>query len=148
MGRRVWFKRGIALSVMIMIVTVVAIVSAGCGSSANASQGPLKIGEADNGKAYAVKVGDTIEVTVPGNPTTGYSWMAALAEDATGLLEQVGEPAYTADDTGEQVVGGGGMFTLTFKAVAQGQARLDLVYSRSWEDVEPMQTFTVDVTIE
>ena len=145
MDRRVWYSRGIAATVLIIIVALVVIISAGCGSSANAVAGPLKVGEADSGKAYTVKVGDTIEVVIPGNPTTGFSWTAALAEKDAGLVQQVGEPAYAADSA---LVGAGGIYTFTFKAAAKGEALLKLVYARPWESVEPEKTFTVTLTIE
>jgi hypothetical protein len=80
MDSKVWYTRGIAAAVLLMSVALVAIASAGCGSQADAAPGPLKLGEADNGKAHTVRVGDTIEVIIPGNMTTGFSWAAALAE--------------------------------------------------------------------
>jgi len=131
-----------------MIVALIAIASAGCGSSADAAGGPLKLGEADNGKAYTVKVGDIIEVIVPGNPTTGFSWAAALAEKDAALVQQVGEPVYATEASDGAVVGAGGTFTLTFKAAADGEALLKLVYARPWESVPPESTFTVTLTIE
>ena len=118
MNRRVWYARGIAAAVLLMILAMVAITSAGCGSPADAASGPLKLGEADKGKAYTVKVGDTIEVIIPGNTTTGFSWAAALAEKDAALVQQVGEPAYATDST---AVGSGGTFTLTFKAMAKAR---------------------------
>ncbi|MCL5736605.1 MAG: protease inhibitor I42 family protein [Actinobacteria bacterium] len=145
MGRRVWYARGIAAAVLLMILALVAITSAGCGSAADAASGPLKLGEADNGKAYTVKVGDTIEVIILGNVTTGFGWAAALAAKDAALIEQVGEPAYAPDST---LIGSGGTFTLTFKAVAKGEALLKLVYVRPWESVAPEKTFSATVTVE
>jgi predicted secreted protein len=148
MDRRVWYARGVAAAVLVMVVALVAITSAGCGSSATAASGPLKLGEADNGNAYTVKVGDTIEVIIPGNMTTGFSWAANLADKDAALLQQVGEPAYVSESTAANLVGGGGTFTLTFKAVAKGEALLKLVYARPWENVAPEKVFTVTLTIE
>jgi len=145
MDRRVCYARGIAAAVLLMILAMVAITSAGCGSPADAASGRLKLGEADNGKAYTVKVGDTIEVIIPGNMTTGFSWAAALAEKDAALVQLVGEPAYATDST---LVGGGGTFTLTFKAVAKGEALLKLVYVRPWETVAPEKTFSAMVAVE
>jgi len=145
MYRKVWYERGIAAAVLLMVVAVVAVTVAGCGSPADAASGPLKLGEADNGKAYTVKVGDTIEVIIPGNMTTGFSWAAALAEKDAALLQLVGEPAYATDST---AVGSGGTFTLTFKAMAKGEALLKLVYARPWESAAPERTFSATVTVE
>jgi inhibitor of cysteine peptidase len=135
MDRRSWYSRAMAVTVLMIVVALVAITSAGCGSSANAADGPLKLGEADNGKAYTVKIGDTIEVIIPGNPTTGFAWTAALA-------------AYSTEASDGAVVGAGGTYTFTFKAAAAGEALIKLVYSRPWESVAPEKTFTVTVTIK
>ncbi len=56
----------------------------------------------------------------------------ALDEGDVTLLEQVGEPVYTPDQTESDVVGSGGVYTFTFKAVAEGEAAVKLVYSRAW----------------
>jgi inhibitor of cysteine peptidase len=145
MDRRAWYAQGIAATVLIMILALAAITSAGCGSSADAAEGTLKVGEADNGKAYTVRVGSTIEVIIPGNPTTGFTWTAALAEKDAALVQQIGEAAYTTDGT---LIGAGGTYTFTFKAAAKGEALLKLVYARSWESVPPEKTFTITLTIE
>jgi inhibitor of cysteine peptidase len=146
--RKARYFRGIAAAVLLLMVALVAITSAGCGASAQAAAGPLKLGEADNGKAYSVEVGDTVEVVIPGNMTTGYSWAAALAEKDAALLQLVGEPAYAPDSTDGKLVGGGGSFTFTFKAVAKGEALLKLVYAKPWESVAPEKAFSVTVTVK
>jgi inhibitor of cysteine peptidase len=145
MNERVWNARGIAAAVLLLMVALVAITSAGCAASAQAAGGPLKLGEADNGKAYTVKAGDSVEVVIPGNMTTGFSWTAALAGKDAALLQLAGAPAYA---TGSTLVGGGGTFTFTFKAVSKGEALLKLVYARPWENVAPEKTFSVTVTVE
>jgi inhibitor of cysteine peptidase len=148
MDRRAWCSMGIAATVLVMILALVAVASAGCGSSASAASGPLKLGEPDNGKTYTVKAGDTIEVVIPGNPTTGFAWTAAISEKDAALIQQVGEPAYVTDPSAGTMVGVGGTYTFTFKAAGQGEALLKLVYARPWESVPPAQTFSVTLTIE
>ena len=143
--RKAWRTGTVAVVVLLIVVALLAITSSGCGTSASAAPGPLKLGETDNGKAYTVKVGDTIDVIIPGNMTTGFSWAAALAEKDAALVQQVGEPAYATDST---AVGSGGTFTLTFKAMAKGEALLKLVYARPWESVAPEKTFSATVTVE
>lgn len=147
MERRKWSQVGIGVFVCIVIVALAGVAATGC-SSANASGGPLGLTQADNGKAYAVKVGDIIQVVIAGNPTTGFAWAAELTAQDAAVLEQVGEPAYEENATDQDIVGAGGTYTFTFKALAEGQATLRLVYERAWEDVEPEQTFEVQVTVE
>lgn len=147
MERRRWSQVGIAATVFIVLLALVAVASGGCGS-ASASGAKVTLTGDDNGKAYTVKVGDTIEVTIPGNPTTGYEWAADLSDEDAAVLEAVGEPAYQPDTTDASVVGSGGKYTFTFKAATAGEATLRLVYSRSWEDVEPIETFEVTVSAQ
>mgnify|MGYP002683013108 CR=1 FL=1 len=64
------------------------------------------------------------------------------------LCEQMGEPVYGQDPVEGDVVGAGGMYTFTFKAVAEGRATLTLVYERAWESVAPLQTDQVTIVIE
>lgn len=147
MGTRKWTQVGAGAVICVVIVALVAMVASGCGS-ASASEEPLKLTETDNGKAFSVKTGDTVEVAIAGNPTTGYEWIADLSSDDVAVLEPAGDPVYQPDTADETVVGSGGIYTFTFKAVAAGEATLRLVYERSFEDVEPIQTFEVAVTVE
>lgn len=134
--------------VVLLILVAVTSVTAGCGGSANAGSSALKLREADSGKAFTVKVGDTIEIVIPGNPTTGYEWKAALDQASAALLESLGEPVYAPGSTDKTLVGGGGTYTFTFKAVKSGQATIKLTYARSFENVEPLQTFTATLTVK
>jgi len=148
MSRRAWHSMGITVAVLVTILSLVAVLSAGCGSEVDSAEGLLQLGEADNGETFAVEVGDTIEVMLPGNPTTGFEWAAAISDEDAALIEQQGEAEYVAESTDPSVVGSGGMYTFTFKAADKGEAVLKLEYARSFEDVAPEQTFEVTLTIE
>ncbi len=142
-----WHRAAAGAIVLILLLALAANLASGC-ASANAAGGPLKLAQSDSGKAFTIKVGDTIQVILPGNMTTGFAWVAALDDKASALLVQDGEPVYAEQSTDAQVVGAGGTFTFTFKAEAAGQATLKLVYERSWENVAPEQTFEAQITIE
>ena len=137
-----------AAVVLILILALAAVTAAGCGESAEANDGPLTLTEADNGKSFTVKAGDTILVVLPGNPTTGYSWAAALDEESAAILTQEGEPVYAEDAVEDNVVGGGGAFTFTFTAADEGEATIKLVYARPWESAAPLETFEATITVE
>jgi inhibitor of cysteine peptidase len=142
-------RQGVAAIVLVLIIIGTAAASAGCGSQANAAADPVRLTEADNGKVITVKAGDTVKVALAGNPTTGYSWASAMTDQDAAVLQQQGDPAYVQESTDESVVGSGGTFTFTFKALASGQATIKLVYVRPWEkDVAPAQTFSASVTVE
>ncbi len=119
-------------------------------AAADASEATLALVESDNGKSFTVKVGDTISVVLAGNPTTGYEWESAMAEEVAPLLTlNGGKATYTPDKVEEGIVGSGGKYTFVFTAAAAGQVELKLKYWRSFEaQAEPLQTFGVTITIE
>jgi inhibitor of cysteine peptidase len=103
-----------------------------------------RVSEADAGSTVELRVGDTLEVVLDGNPTTGFSWETA-AVDAS-VLKQLGEPGFQPDTS---LIGSGGKFTFRFEAVGSGQALLRLIYHRPWEkDVPPEKTFEVTVIVQ
>jgi inhibitor of cysteine peptidase len=140
---------GIAATVLVLIIVGTAIAGAGCGSQSGAASGPVKLTEADNGKTVTVKVGDTVQVVLPGNPTTGYSWSTSLSDKDAAVLQQQGDPVYAQQSTDSSLVGGGGTFTFTFKAAAPGQVVLKFDYARPFEaGVAPIQTYSVTVNVK
>lgn len=94
-------------------------------------------------------VGQKVELSIAGNPTTGYNWkITSLPE---GLV-QVGEPAYVQDPAdgpgGERRVGVGGRFIFTLVGEKPLEGVVKLAYARPWEkDVAPVQTAEVKVRV-
>jgi predicted secreted protein/Tol biopolymer transport system component len=107
----------------------------------------LNVDDQDDGGQVELKVGQILVVTLESNPTTGYSW--EQAEDQDTILEQQGQPDFISSQTGgPPIVGAGGWEVFRFKAVKLGKMILKLIYRRPWEEgVEPVNTFTLDVTI-
>jgi len=104
----------------------------------------LRLSEEDAGSTVELRVGDTMEVVLDGNPTTGFEWETTAVDES--VLRQVGEPGFEPYST---LIGSGGKFTFRFEALASGQTLLQMVYHRSWEtDVPPEKTFEVNVTVE
>ena len=104
----------------------------------------VRLSEGDAGGTVELRVGDTMEVVLEGNPTTGFLWETA-AVDAS-VLKQLGEPGF---EPYTSLIGSGGKFTFRFEAVASGQTLLRLVYHRPWEkDVPPEKTFEVTVMVQ
>ena len=100
--------------------------------------------EADAGRSIKLRVGDKLEVTLPGNPTTGFQWEVGSVD--TSVLKPIGKPEYKSSSN---ALGSGGQFTFRFEAVAPGQTTLQLIYHRPFEkDTPPAQTFEVTVTVK
>ena len=119
------------------------VLVAGCGPFAQTRE--VSLSESDDGSQVELKKGDTLVVTLEGNPTTGYLWEVEEPGSITGVLQQAGESEFKASS---DALGAGGTETLRFKATDAGQATLKLVYHRPWETgVEPLETFQVQVTV-
>jgi inhibitor of cysteine peptidase len=105
------------------------------------------LSEADSGSQVKLSPGQTLEVTLESNPTTGYGWEVSEVDGA--VLAQVGEAEFQQASTeGKELVGVGGTETFRFNA-ANGETTLSLVYRRSWEKgVEPAKTFVVQIVVQ
>ena len=76
-----------------------------------------------------MKVGETVQVQLADNPSTGYSWK--LAQSLQHLNATTTYNAHKTDDY--LVVGLGGVRQFNFKALSTGEETIQLVYTRSWE---------------
>lgn len=131
--------RRVGLAVML----VVALALAGCSLTGAGVAGPVAIDKDDNGKTIALSVGQTLLVSLPANPSTGYDWTVTGA-----LPPQLRASADSFDASGTPgVVGAGGTQVLSYDVVRAGSGRLALGYARPWEKgVSPVATFTVTVS--
>ncbi|MHB1416731.1 MAG: protease inhibitor I42 family protein [Chloroflexota bacterium] len=89
---------------------------------------------------FNTAVGNAFRFDVDGNPTTGYEWQAQYDE---GFL-QLADRTYTAPSSG--LLGAGGKFTFTFKALREGETTIKLLYKRPWETaVAETKEYTVRI---
>ena len=133
---------GLAVTGGVLVLIVAALVMAAI--SGCSGQTALALEAKDNGNQITLQKGQTLTVELEANPTTGYTW--EMVEPEGAVLSQVGEPEFKADS---DLLGAPGTLTLRFEAVQAGQMELRLVYHRPWETgVEPLETFTVQVTVQ
>ncbi len=92
--------------------------------------------------------GETVELILEGNPTTGYQWSVVRITETA--LSQDYEESYAPGSTGgTPVVGSGGVYKFQFKAVKAGTSTVELAYHRPWEqNVEPLRTVLFEVTVQ
>jgi predicted secreted protein len=70
-------------------------------------------------------------------------------QNGESILEQLGQAEFKSSETSDPpMVGVGGREIFRFKAVSAGQMTFKLVCHRSWEDVEPSKTFSIQVTVK
>ena len=90
-----------------------------------------------------LQIGQTLGITLEGNPSTGYTWEMEPVEQP--ILSQVGEPVVKPNSN---LIGAPAMLSFTFKADANGTQLLRLIYHRPWEkDVPPVNSFDVTVVV-
>lgn len=108
-----------------------------------AGRGMIRVNENENGKTIYLKIGDTLEVFLEGNPTTGYAWDVDQLDPA--ILKR-GESDFIP------AVGGLGSActeVLRFEAIAAGGAVLKLHYKRSFEKgITPLRYFRLWVVVK
>jgi predicted secreted protein len=106
----------------------------------------MAINEEDyNGKDYQIPVGQSLIISLPSNPTTGYMWNTKdSGEDS--ILTEIGNAYRSDNDNNSALVGQGGREYWEFKALQAGTTELQMVYSRPWESVQPAQVFKLKVT--
>ena len=89
--------------------------------------------------------GDTLEVRLPSNRTTGFSWQVAKIEKER--LKAQGKPVYERPK--KPLPGAGGVEVFRFTAEAAGKSELELIYKRPFEkDKPPAKTYKLTVEIE
>lgn len=124
----------------VILFACAALLAGGCASGAT----PRRLTQADDGQLVELRPGERLEVTLAGNPTTGYLWEVAEVDSA--VLRLVGKVSYHQEGAG---IGAGGVFTATLEAVAAGRTDLRLVYQRPFErDQPPAQAFAVRIVVQ
>jgi inhibitor of cysteine peptidase len=122
------------------LALLAVLLFAGCSDA-----GEVQVDETDDGGQVTLDTGQTLVVSLPSNPSTGYSWEVESIDVA--VLSQAGEPEYVSEAQGD-VVGAGGTETFRFEAEASGTLQLKLIYHRPFEEgVDPIDTFTVTVEV-
>jgi inhibitor of cysteine peptidase len=149
MSKTARYARRVMLSVAAVALLSLPLLS-GCskpatdtsGQSSGTSTQAVVVTKADADKTVAVSPGQTLEVTLDANPSTGYTWTVVSAPE---FLKSEGEAEFSSD-AASGVVGAGGQQTLKFSATAAGKGPLNLAYVRPWEkDTPPAETFMVEV---
>jgi inhibitor of cysteine peptidase len=120
-----------------LVAAVAAFLVAGAALAAKT----VTIGPSANGKTVHLQEGDTLRVSLRGNPSTGYTWQVAKV-DRTVL-----KPAlYSTFKADARRPGAGGTETRRFTALKAGTTRLKLVEKQSGSG-RVAKTFLVTVAV-
>lgn len=126
------------LSTLGLALILSALIFTGCGPAKE-----VEVDASANGSQIDLHKGQTLVITLASNPTTGYQWEVIELDES--ILRQMGEAEFQSES---DLPGSGGVEIFRFQAVSAGQAALELVYHRPWEeDEEPLETFSLQVVV-
>lgn len=110
------------------------------------------VSEAENGKTITVTADSNLVITLPGNPSTGYSWSVTNVVSSGCLsgqsVEQQGQPVYTTTlvPGSPKAVGRGGFYRFTFKIPPLCVSTIKLAYQQPWnKNAVAAKTFKVTI---
>jgi inhibitor of cysteine peptidase len=163
---RTWIATAIAVAAVtgaLVIVVPMSSPPAGAAQPASAPSGargnapadkakekaemePIDLVESDDGKNVDVEIARRVRIRLAGNPTTGYSWFLMPIEGRAVKAE--GELEYKPNAHQPGMVGVGGTFEITLRAVQTGKSVLHMEYKRPWEkDTPPIRKFAVALAV-
>jgi inhibitor of cysteine peptidase len=110
----------------------------------------ISLTELDGGrKRLSMGIGDTLRVTLPSNPSTGYTWEDHRSGEGMGILKSRMEKQFQPLKTEKLRVGAGGVETFHYVATGRGTTRLAFSYGRPWEkSVPPVRRLAWEITVE
>lgn len=129
--------------ILVLIAVTMAAALACVGQPPQSSQNKIAVTltDKDSGTTSQLRVGQTVVIQLPANPTTGYTW---IVKGSVAPLIKSGKTEYVAKSS---AIGAGGTQSLTFHAEETGTATITLDYRRPWENDPRARTFTVTVNV-
>ena len=137
----------------ICFLLITTLLLAGCASSSftptptlpPTAETPNTLPEpTDNTQLVTVKAGETFDLVLPSNSSTGYHWEIVPELDET--MVQFVEQNYLAQEP--IMPGSGGVDVWTFRAVNAGDTTIVLGYYPPGNDNDPDETVTFSIHVE
>jgi predicted secreted protein len=138
-------------SVLIIGLVAIAVITAGTVIGVNLSSQKQKnqqtqkifsLTEMDNNTIVSLKIGDTVNLTLPDYGDGGYVW--EIIHNNENILSKTDQ--FTWGSSG--LLGDFGKDTWVFTAIHTGSITLELRCQRAFGEQDVCQTFTVTITIE
>ncbi|MBW1782244.1 MAG: protease inhibitor I42 family protein [Deltaproteobacteria bacterium] len=124
---------------LILLSLMILLLGCSAGHPVN-----VQLYQTDCGRTVEMEPGDTLEIVLDGNPTTGYQWKIRPWDTAV-VKEVEKEPVYQRKS---DALGSGGQFTFYFEAADTGRTTLEFIYLRPFEkDVPPIKSFNVTIVV-
>lgn len=130
--------------ILLTVMFTISAIMSGCGLEENEPEPePRPKPEIEYDEVIQTTVGDTFQISLEANPSTGYSWKSEF--DSEFIKEN--EKEYVSEPSQDPpVVGSPGTEVFTFQALKQGITQITLTYKREWE-TESLEQHIVKVEI-
>jgi|SRR5262245_6610140 len=129
---------------LMRLVWLVAGVVLGGVGAATATEPVVALTESQNGRTVEIAPSQSLEIRLPVQGGTGYSWEL---EDASSTLLRLVSSNLMAGEAGVRP-GSAQIQLLTFSPITGGSGDIVLRYRRPWEkDSKPARTFRVHVVV-
>ena len=139
----------------ILVLPAIALLLTGCAAFSSTptptatlpptAETPSTLPEpTDHTQLITVKAGETFDLVVPANPSTGYHWQI-IPELDEAIVQFVGQ-TYTAEQP--VMPGSGGVDVWTFRAVNPGDTTVVLGYYAPDNETDPDEVVTFSLHVE
>ena len=103
----------------------------------------LEVTQSSSGQTVNLSDDQVLEIKLPGNPSSGYSWYAS--DLSKGVIKQIGSRDFIPDPS-NNIVGQSGTEIIRFVGLSQGVSNLTIEYKRIWEnDQAAVDNFTITI---
>jgi inhibitor of cysteine peptidase len=101
----------------------------------------LRFTASKSGESAEIPKGESFEISLPENPTTGFRWkITATGEPVSTMIGEDFRPGIA--------VGGQGIHSWRFRTIQAGESEIAMVLQRSWEaPAKPAKTFALRVVV-
>ena len=96
----------------------------------------------NRGETIRLSMGDTLELRLPENPTTGYRWMATTID-----VNILAEGSHEYGPLVSNAMGAGRTRTLRFHALTEGHTPLALTLCQAWEPDQTEDAYRLSVIV-
>jgi inhibitor of cysteine peptidase len=138
---------------LVLVLFSTIILLSGCSSSAALDSKAVSVeisqdnmnSQTDIRKSVEVNIIQSLVVSLPANPSTGFSWTEAKVSDTSVITQSDRKEVAAASG----MPGASGTTIWTFKPAKAGQTTITMDYSRPWEGGEKgVKTFTLSVVVK
>jgi predicted secreted protein len=117
---------------LLFIVLILSYLSSTISNDTNdiSKQKVYDIAQNEN-KLIELGVNEEFTVSLPGNPSTGYTWHYSKEENSILKLKS---SSFEQNKAPKGLVGVPGIFYFTFESKNKGKEEIKFIYMRSWEN--------------